>query len=253
MKTAFIITSAINVSNDYPLTYSKTRSHFGAEERCRQTIFTVNSILQATKGMDTDIWIVDISEDWGNYIGNFMFYPNVKFISFAHDFPEHIKDVLTHPNKSRCECTILSQFLKKHKQKFSEYDYVFKMSGRYFFDGSFDINIIKDNPDKILYKKYIEFEWQDSWGYEFVDRRADQGNNKLRQYSSVLFGWGKKHQPYFLDMFTSVSYMLDRPNMYHYDIETLGYFFSRQYADDIIETDWIVSGWDGASGRFVRY
>jgi hypothetical protein len=55
MKTAFIITSAINVSNDHPLTYSKTRSHFNADERCRQTIFSVNSILQATKGMDTEI------------------------------------------------------------------------------------------------------------------------------------------------------------------------------------------------------
>jgi hypothetical protein len=253
MKTAFVITSAINVSNDHPLTYSNVRSYFDPQERLRQTIFTVNSIRQATDPAETTIWIVDASKNLDDYINYFNFYPNVRFVSFANDFPEYVDDVLTHPNKSHCECTILSHFFKKYEANFADQEAIFKLSGRYFLDNTFQMSLVENNPDKIYYKRYLEFDWQDSWGYEKVDLRKEQGNLKLRQYCTVFFGWSKKYHHFFVDLFTSVSRMLDEPKMYHYDIETLYYFLTRQHSDDIIETDWMISGWDGTSGRFVRY
>ena len=253
MKTAFIITSTINADNKFPLTYSPTRSYFSAEERLRQTIFTVNSIDQATNRDDTVIYLVDSSPDWGNYIRSFLHQPNLKFISFDFDHPEINQIVNTHPNKTRCESLIMSTILNRFKKELEEFDYVFKVSGRYFVDSSFDINILENNPDKIFYKKYSEHDWQDHWGYDMVDRRSIQGDNKLRQYCSVLFGWGKKYQTQFADMYTTMASMLSQSHMHQYDIETLGYYFTRPYEADIIETDWIVNGWHGADGKYVRY
>jgi hypothetical protein len=253
MKKAFIVTSAINVSNDYPLTYSATRTHFTAEERVRQTLFTVNSIVLTTDPKDTTIYVVDISENWGDYIGQFLHFPNVKFLAVAHDWPAIHKEVTTHPNKSRCEALILSTFVRHYKKELAEYDYIFKMSGRYYLDHTFDLSVLEQTPDKIFYKTHLEFDWNDWWHYELVDRRADQGDQKLYQYCSVIFAWGKKYQPYFLDFFTTLSYMLNQPSMHHYDIETLSYFFGQPFKEDIIETDWRVNGWDGTSGRYMRY
>ena len=253
MKTAFIITSTINADNKYPLTYSAKRSYFSAEERLRQTLFTVNSIDQATNRDDTVIYLIDSSPDWGNYIGNFLHQPNLKFISVDFDHPEISKIVNTHPNKTRCESLIMSTILNRFKKELEEFDYVFKISGRYFVDSSFDISVLENNPDKIFYKKYSEHEWQDYWGYDMVDRRSIQGDNYLRQYCSVLFGWGKKYQTQFADMYTTMASILSQPQMHQYDIETLGYYFTRPYEADIIETDWMVNGWHGADGRYVRY
>lgn len=253
MKTAFIISSTINVDNSYPLTYSPVRSYFSAEERMRQTLFTINSIDQATKREDTVIYLVDSSPDWGNYIRSFLHYPNLKFISFDFDHPELSKIVATHPNKTRCESLVMGTILNRFSKELEEFDYVFKVSGRYFIDSSFDISIIENNPDKIFYKKYLEHEWQDYWGYDMVDRRAIQGDNKLRQYCSVLFGWGRKYQKAFADIYTTMASMLDQPHMHQYDIETLGYYLTRPYEQDIIETNWTVNGWHGPDGKFVRY
>lgn len=253
MKTAFIISSTINVDNQYPLTYSSVRSYFSAEERLRQTQFTINSIAQATKEEDTTIYLLDSSPNWGEYLQQLIYQKNLRFISVAFDWPEVYDITRSHANKTRCESLMMSNFLNKHSKELEEFDYVFKMSGRYFINSSFNMNIIENNPDKIFYKKYLEHEWQDHWGYEMVDQRGLQGDNKLRQYCSVLFGWGKKYQKNFADLYTAMASITDRPNMQHYDIETLGYFLTRPWAHDIIETDWIVNGWHGPDGKFVRY
>jgi hypothetical protein len=253
MKTAFIISSTINVDNQYPLTYNPVRSYFTAEERFRQTLFTINSIDQATNAEDTTIYLLDSSPDWGQYLQRVLFQKNLKFISVAFDWPNEYEAIKSHPNKTHCESLMMSCFLNKHAKELEQFDYIFKMSGRYYVNSSFDIGIIENNPDKILYKKYREHDWQDHWGYEMVDMRDEQGDNKLRQYCSVIFGWGKKYQKSFADMYTAMASITDRPDMRHYDIETLGYFLTRPWAEDIIETDWIVHGWHGPDGMFVRY
>jgi hypothetical protein len=169
-------------------------------------------------------------------------------------FPDAHTKITTHPNKSYCECLLLSTFLNAYRTELEQFDYTIKISGRYFFDHSFDTLLFnKYNADKIFYKLPISIEWSDSWNYDAVDMRMEQGNNVLNRYCSVLFGWGRKHNSKFRDMFAGISAMLTQPSMNNMDIETLGYYFTRPYAADIIETDWIVYGWDGTSGRFLRY
>ena len=131
---------------------------------------------------------------------------------------------------------------------------MFKMSGRYLLDRHFDISLFnEENKNKIFYKKPLEWEWSDTWGYSMVDIRKETGDNKLRQYSSVIVGWSKPYFEKYTNMFTTVAAMLSQPTMYHYDVETLSYYFSRPYAEDIIETNWVVYGWLGINGQFVRY
>jgi hypothetical protein len=69
----------------------------------------------------------------------------------------------------------------------------------------------------------------------------------------VLVGWTQPYQDRMVDIFNSVATILSKTEMYHYDVETLSYYFTRPYVSDIIETDWKVYGWLGTSGQFVRY
>lgn len=254
MKKAFIVTSALNVDNANPLTYSDKRTHFGTDDRIRHTAMTV-ATLDMKSDDNTVIYLLDCSAGGGADNSNlFGYQKNLRFINVATEFPEIYQQVTTHPNKSHCECLMLAAFMRKYRTELLAFDFIFKISGRYFTDSSFDTTVFnKYNRNKIFYKTPLEFDWSDSWGYNIVDRREQQGDNKLRQYCSVLYGWGNEHFDHFLDMYTAVACMLDLPSMIHMDIETLGYYFMRPFERDIIETDWIVYGWDGTSGRFMRY
>lgn len=253
MKKAFIITSAIEVSNDHPLTYSSVRSIFSADDRLRHTVMTV-AALDMLSDSDTTIYLLDTSDNWLQYRNTFLYQKNLKFISVRDEFPEVHQTITSHPNKSHCETLLLATFMRAYKVELEQYDFLIKMSGRYFLDSSFDTSIFNVyNKDKIFYKKPREYAWNDSWGYDMVDNRAEQGNQMLRQYCSVVFGWGKGYNPQFLDMFTGAAEILSQESCKHYDIETLGYFFTRPFKNDIIETDWIVYGWHGTDGQFMRY
>jgi len=253
MKKAFIVTSYINAENTAPLTYSANRTFFSKEERLRHTIMTIASLDKAGDD-ETFIYLVDISDNWEEYKNLFWFQRNLKFVSVKNEFPEIYEEVRTHPNKSHCECLILATFMRAYKEDLRQYDFQFKMSGRYFLDSSFNLNhCTEENSNKIFFKKPLAFEWNDSWGYDILDRRDIQGDNKLRQYCPVLFCWSKPYQDKFCDMFTAIAYILTQPKMINMDIETLGYFFTRPYEEDIIETDWLVYGFVGTDGQFWRY
>jgi len=254
MKLAFIVTSCIEVKNEYPLTYSKVRSFFSSEDRLRQTITTVASLDCIAAKKDATIYVVDASEDWQKYSNNFWYQTNLKFVSIKQEFPEIFDAVTSHPNKSYCECLILHSFMTKYRAELLEHDYVFKVSGRYFFDSAFDIDLFKQyNRDKIFFKHPIENDWQDWWGYHMVDLRKQTGDNRLRQYCSVLFGFGQMQFDYMLNVIGKIKDTIFDPTNYHYDVETLSYFFTRDRVSDIIHTDWCVYGFHGPDGRFVRY
>ena len=249
MKKALILTSVINPLVNFPLTYNPRRSAFSAEDRLYHTLITLESLNQLLDA-DTTIYILELSHNCLDYKIK-LAKPNIKFINVREQFPEIYEEITTHANKSRCETLLLARFLKQYQTELEEYDVLIKGSGRYFSDRSFDTKIF--NGDKLFFKSPLIFEWQDTWGYQYVDRRIDQGDNKLRQYSSVFFAWGKKYYQEYLDMFEEMSSILKQPDMQHYDIETLLYFLTRKFDKDIVETNWIVYGWDGAGGHFVKY
>jgi hypothetical protein len=203
---------------------------------------------------ETTIYLIDTSENWKVYRDQLSYQKNLKFISVKEEFPEILETVKTHRQKSYCECLMLSSFMKKYQTELFENDYIFKMSGRYFIDGSFEPELFnKYHTNNIFFKKPFQWDWNDSWKYSLVDLRKEQGDNDLRQYSSVLFGWGKKHHKDIMDIWLGMTSMLSLPNMAHYDVETLLYYLVRPFEKDIIETDWMVYGWLGPTGQFMRY
>lgn len=253
MKKAYIITSAIELNNIHPLTYNPKRTCFSTADRLQHTIMTITS-MDLLSDNETTLYLLDMSDNWQEYYHLFSYQKNLKFISVKEHLPEIYNTVTTHANKSHCETLLLSTFMRVFREELAQYDYTFKITGRYFLDSTFDTSIFNEhNTDKIFYKKPLKFQWNDSWNYDQVDLRKEQKDNTLRQYCSVAFGWGKQHQDHFLDLFTGIAAMLSQPHMVHMDIETFGYYFTRPFADSIIETDWIVYGWDGCNGKFMRY
>lgn len=253
MKKALMVTSVIDTDNSHPLTYSQTRSYFSNEERLRQTISTV-CMLDHICDDETTIFLVDASERSEFYKSLFGYQTNLVYVDIRTEFPEVYNLIKTHKHKSYCEMLMQLTFLEKYKEKIAEYDYVFKISGRYFFDKSVNFNsCVPENLDKFLFKRPMEFPWNDSWGYSMVDRRAIQNNNNLRQYSSVIYGWGKETHHLMIDIFRVVAELTNDPKTMHYDIETLLYYFTRQYESKIIEHDWMVYGFIGVNGKFLRY
>jgi hypothetical protein len=55
------------------------------------------------------------------------------------------------------------------------------------------------------------------------------------------------------DIWLGMTAILALPNMAHYDVETLLYYLTRPFEQNIIETDWKVYGWLGPNGYFTRY
>jgi len=254
VKKAVIVTSCIEVDNNYPLTYSVKRSTFSSDERWRQTLMSIATIDLAMGKDDTTIYLVDASENYDEYQSLLVYQPNLKFISVKKEFPEIFDIVRKHPNKTFCECTILKKFITKYQEELSSHDFIFKFSGRYFLDSSFDIDLInRYDTNTIFFKRPMAYDWSDHWNYQMVDLRTQQGNNKLYQYSTVLFGFGSQQINNILDVIGKIVDLLLDPKMLHYDMETLIYYYTRLLKDHIVETDWLVYGFHGPDGRFVRY
>ena len=127
MKKAVIITSAIDVNNQFPLTYSNTRSFFSSKDRLSQTLTSI-ACLNNVLTKDDCIYILDASyqESYKDY---FKFQNNIKFIDIKDYFPDIHTEVTTHPHKTRCECQMLIAFMEKFKEELSSYDMVYKLSG----------------------------------------------------------------------------------------------------------------------------
>jgi len=254
IKKAIIITSCIEVNNNYPLTYSKIRSVFTDAERWRQTVQSIATIDLAMSREDTTIYLIDASEHYQQYKDILKYQPNLKFISIKEEFSEIFDIVRSHPNKTFCECTILKNFITKYQLELSNYDFIFKFSGRYFLDSSFNINTVAQyNTNTIFFKHPMKYDWQDQWGYQMVDQRLQQGDNKLYQYSTVLFGFGSQQITNILNVIGKIVDLLLDQTMLHYDMETLIYFYTRSLKEHIVEMDWCVYGFHGPDGRFVRY
>jgi len=253
MKTAFVITSVIEANNEFPLTYSSTRTAFSAGERFRQTIFTI-ACMDAASTRDTTIFLLDASSNAEPYRASLSYQKNLRFISVLEEFPDLHKVVREHPNKSHCEALMLLKFFEKYKLQLQEYDYIFKMSGRYFTDGSFDLKICNENNlDKIFFKKAMHYDWVDGYHPPMLDLRTDQQDNTIRMYSSVLYGFGSRYIDTFLDIYHFTKTITYHPNGSIYYMEQMLYFLTRGHANNIVETDWLVYGWDGTNGNFVRY
>lgn len=250
MNKLVIVGSSIQ-PREGKFTYSNTRSSFSSEERYRHTIFTINSLRNTLP--DARIIIVDSSEDYQDYHSHLAVIKNVEYVPLKEISYSAFDAVNTHKNKSYCECLLLNTFYKAYKKEIENYEYIIKATGRYFYYDFDDSLFTETNVDKIFFKKPLQFKWNDAWNYWMVDRREIQKDEMLRQYCTVLYAFGKQHLNTMIDINEATMNFIDNPNMQNYDIETLSYYLTRPYEDKLIETDWLVSGWDGVSGRYMYY
>jgi hypothetical protein len=247
MRKLIVVGSSIQPRSG-KFTYSPTRSLFSAEERFRQTIFTINSLRNSFP--DSKIVIVDSSNDYKEYQSLIHFFSNVEFIPLKELSGEAFEIANSNINKSVCESVLLNAYYRQYKKEIQQYDILVKATGRYFY---FDFNDSSFTHNEIYFKKPLNFEWNDTWKYEFVDRRREQNNNRIHQYCTVLYAFGTKHLDKFIDINEAAIHFMKLDSMYHYDIETLSYYLTRPYEPIITETNWRVSGWDGVSGKFMYY
>lgn len=250
MRKLIIVGSVIQTRKDAPLTYSPNRSAFSDEERLRHTVYAISALRD--KHPDTHIVLVDASDDPKDYKQTFA-YLNVTYVWIQDISAEVANTVRTHPNKSLCEALLINTYIKANKAQIKNYDYVIKGTGRYSlmnFDNSL---FTPENTDKIFFKRPFIYEWDDVWQYSLVDRRMQQGDNKLRQYCTVVFGFGIEHLDKFIEIFDVIVDLLQNDALKHYDIETLIYYLTRPFEKNIIETDWRVLGWDGVATRLMYY
>ena len=247
MRKLIVVGSSINPSSTR-LTYSEKRTFFSPEERFRQSFFTLNSLRNCFP--DSKIVFVDSSENYAEYLHLFAMFKDVEFIPLKELSYDAFLMANNNTNKSACESALLNAYYLQYKKQILEYDVLIKTTGRYFY---FDVNDASITHDEIYFKKPLNFEWNDSWRYEWIDKRKEQNNNKIYQYCTVMYAFGTKHLDKFIDMNEAAIHLLNQNPMHHYDIETLSYYFTRPFKDLITEVDWKVSGWDGVSGRLMYY
>jgi hypothetical protein len=245
MKISFVVTSTIYPS-DIPLTYSQVRSKFDPEERLRQTIYTINSIKSQIP--NARIYLLDSSPDTQKISDAFKYFGVILPL-----IPEETKQIInTHPHKSYCECLLLSSFFDAYKKEISDQDFIFKSTGRYVYDFR-GLNAL--DTSKMYFKKPNCFPWRNEWSWQFplVDTRTEEFHNEFRQYCTVLYGFGSQHIPKMRDIYTTVMNIINQREYSHYDVEGLTYTLTRGYKPLIEETDWLVTGFDGTSGRLMYY
>jgi len=252
MKKVFIVVSSIEADNKFPFNFGDKRTNFTAEERFRQTIFTLHSIRSFYP--HDDIIVLDTSKNLNTEYIEKMSYFNVKHISFKDVDPVSHEIVTTHPSINFCECYMLSCFLRAHQSVLKKYDYIIKATARYVYS-QFEDLFNEKNLNCIFFKKPFGFEWNDNWGYKMIDRRSIQNNNLLYQYSTVLYAFGSTQLNTMVDIFDAHNHVVQMtlPLNINYDIESLSYYLTRPFEDSIIETNWKIMGFEGVHGTLMYY
>jgi thymidylate synthase len=146
MNNLVLITSIINTPNA-PLSYSKTRSVFSRQDRFAQTKKTIQSVKE--KLSNSKIIIVeccDFNEEEMNY-----FKDNCDYILNLWNKKE-LHNYIFGPSKSLGEGTMTIEALKYIEEFNLEYQYLYKISGRYWLNDNFKIENIQNNIFKIINK-----------------------------------------------------------------------------------------------------
>jgi thymidylate synthase len=146
MDSFVLITSVINTPNT-PLSYTNTRSVFSRQDRFEQTKKTIKSVRE--KLSNSKIIIVecsDFNEEENNY-----FKENCNYILNLWNKKE-LHNYIFGPSKSLGEGTMTIEALKYIKELNLEYQYLYKISGRYWLNENFKIENIQNNIFKRINK-----------------------------------------------------------------------------------------------------
>lgn len=253
MRTCWYLSSCVETDSTAPLTYTKSRSAFSTEERYRQTVMTINTIrcLQP----EAMIYVVDGSTDVTAIrtgLESIFSHCRVvasKDLATAEDFDR----IRRHPNKSLGESIQLRDFVTAYQDELRQYDLVFKMSGRYVLTDTNPQTLRPARRDAYLFKRPLQFPWQDAWGYHPVDLRQTEGHTFLKQYCSVWYGYGQDRVEDMRQLYCGLVGLLQHPSMIRYDVETLLYYLLADVRSQVMELPVTVLGWTGPDAQLMRY
>lgn len=251
MNNLFVITSSINTSN-IPFKYingeTVPRSAFEEGERFRQTVYTVSFVRSLDP--NCDIILLDSSENYQGY-KIFEHFKNLRYFGLGEYDPEIRNIVSTTTQKTYAECLMLKFFMNYAKEDILKYDNFIKLSGRYTIE---DMNISNFLPGKFTIKKPNK--WQIPIGYpkfSLIDNRKETGEETINSYPTVCYGFDVKLLNYFNEINDEIINIVTKDEYSHFSGEYLLYYLTRKNKELINECDWIINGFDGVYGSWLRF
>lgn len=247
MNLAFIVSSSIDTNQgkgkNFP--YSLNRSCFTPEERLRQTQGTLNSLRLIDP--DADIYLIDSSEAAADYGQALSYVPNLTFIDL-NKLDYNVAEICrNNPSKGYCESSCFVSFIQNFRSTLEEYDFIVKITGRYFFS-DFDKNSLSElNKHKYVIGSLRKYTWDSNWNYpEFLN---DQG--RLNWVPTWAYGVGKERfNDYYDGYYRILNFYDQNPDIAPYlDLECLFYEFIIKN-HQTMPAPWTINGWNGVSGKF---
>ena len=132
MKSCIIVTSVVEISNS-PLDWSAVRSIYTHKQRFEQTLETIESIRKHLP--DTHIILAECSPE-----SDYMMELKKRVDIFINTYPNDL--IQNGFRKSVCEAKLLLNVF--NSVDLSQYQHIFKMTGRYKLLDSFDKNVWMD-------------------------------------------------------------------------------------------------------------
>lgn len=245
-KICFIVSSAIEVNNEYPVDLWNDiprRTDFSWEERYRQTIYTIINLRNISNKAKT--FIVDVSLDYDKFYVIESEFENVTYWPVA----KYNKNVADYANKScaksLCEAMIINEFTKTNHEELLQYDFIVKVSGRYVFE--VDCNDFIKN--KFMFTKKIPYDPPSA-----VIHQYDEGWDHF-MYPSTIYAFDschlKRHERILDDLI--VKFMQDENMMqYSHNVEMYLYNGTKDIQENVEMIPMTTYGFAGISKKYIR-
>jgi hypothetical protein len=159
MKDCIIVTSIVEIS-DKPLSFTYVRSVYTHQQRFEQTLETIESIRKHLP--DTDIILAECSPD-----SEYMKELEKRVDIFINTYPNDIIQNGFH--KGLCEAQLMLYIFDR--VDFSNYQNIFKMTGRYKLTDRFDrLRWMNESPIACKSNWYSDKENMHTFFYKFTNR-----------------------------------------------------------------------------------
>jgi hypothetical protein len=253
MKHAFFITSSIELNPDLKFKGTGKRTVFSTRDRLDQTIHTLRICSQLSP--DSSIFLIDSSP---THFAELYQVPNLNYFRLDNFNTTIANVVRSYSNKSYCECIMILEFFKHHKETLKQFDFVTKLCGRYFFDETFNLDYYTEkNSNKFFFKNTM------TWSGKHIDFLTEEQlprdlivNGELTGTYTVAHGFHKdKIDQYEALMFACAQSSMENIKFYYQDVEYALYYFLRIFnlLDDVVTVPWNVHGRSGVTGAWMKY
>jgi hypothetical protein len=224
------------------------------EDRLQDTIQTLECIFRHDS--NAVVFVIEGSRTFFNDLVDK--FPTINYIYLESINPRVAEIVRTHKSKSHGENLMLLEFLRLHKSQVLEnYDFLIKLSGRYYFCNEYMGDLVEKNSNKFLFKKPVSWNKQNlTYIAEYFLPHDMYINDVLSGYYTVAYSVGKSQINKYEMILNACTNMTSELSKYFYvDIEYLLYkaFVDLELKDDVVEIEWVIEGRGGQNGKYFRY